>query len=85
MSLAFKDISDAPADLDVLGRFYDGIYVTRLSRSRRARIVGQHEALSRAPAGRLVRGNCYHIILALDGDRPGAASVSDYLARRIAA
>jgi GNAT superfamily N-acetyltransferase len=81
MSLVLKNISDAPADLDLLSRFYEGLYIAGFpDPNERESLANMKHYLSLRREG-WYGPNSYHIILALDGDRTVAASVSDYLAK----
>jgi GNAT superfamily N-acetyltransferase len=81
MSLVLKDISDAPDDLGRLARFYDGLYVAGFpDPNERESLANMQRYLQLRREGWYGPNN-YRILLALDGDRTVAASVSDYLAQ----
>jgi GNAT superfamily N-acetyltransferase len=80
MKLVIKDLSDAPEDLDRLSRFYDNLYVAGFpDPNERESLANMKRYLQLRREG-WYGPNHYHIMLALDGDRTVAASVSDYLA-----
>ena len=81
MSLVLQDISDAPDDLDRLSRFYDGLYVAGFPDPNERESLANMKRYLRLRRECWYGSNNYHIILALDGDRAVAASVSDYLAK----
>jgi GNAT superfamily N-acetyltransferase len=81
MSLVFQDITDAPADIERLSRFYDGLYVCGFpDPDERESLVNMKHYLKLRREGWYGPNN-YHIILALDGSDIIGASVSDYLAK----
>lgn len=81
MSLVLKDITDSPADLDLLARFYQGLYVAGFpDANERESLANMKHYLELRRQGWYGENN-YHIVLALDGERTVAASVSDYLAK----
>src|SRR5580704_19638027 len=80
MNLVFKDISDEPDDLDLLSRFYDDLYVAGFPDPNERESLANMKRYLKLRREGWYGENCYHIILALDGDRTVAASVSDYLA-----
>jgi GNAT superfamily N-acetyltransferase len=80
MSLVIKDISDGPEDLDRLSRFYHNLYIAGFpDPNERESLCNMKRYLKLRRDGWYGK-NHYHILLALDGDRTVAASVSDYLA-----
>ena len=80
MNLVFRDISDAPEDLDRLAHFYEQLYVEGFpDPDERESLANMKRYLQLRGQGWYGKNN-YHIILALDGDRTVGASVSDYLA-----
>jgi GNAT superfamily N-acetyltransferase len=80
MNLVFKDISDEPDDLDLLSQFYDDLYVAGFPDPNERESLANMKRYLKLRREGWYGENCYHIILALDGDRTVAASVSDYLA-----
>jgi hypothetical protein len=81
MPLVLNDISDRADDLDRLSRFYDELYVAGFpDADERESLANMKRYLQLRREGWYGTNN-YHIILALDGDRIVAASVSDYLAK----
>lgn len=81
MSLILKDISDSADDLDRLCRFYDGLYVAGFPNANERESLANMKRYLQLRRQGWYGPNNYHIILALDGDRAVAASVSDYLAK----
>ena len=80
MTLQLKDITDDPEDLDRLSRFYEGLYIAGFpDPNERESLANMKRYLKRKREGWYGK-NHYHIILALEGERTVAASVSDYLA-----
>jgi GNAT superfamily N-acetyltransferase len=80
MSLVFKDIADDAEGLDRLSKFYDGLYVAGFPDPNERESLANMQRYLRLRREGWYGPNNYHIILALDGDRTVAASVSDYLA-----
>jgi GNAT superfamily N-acetyltransferase len=81
MRLVFKDISDAPDDLERLAEFYCGLYEAGFPDANERESLANMQRYLRLKRECWYGPNNYHIILALDGDRTVAASVSDYLAK----
>jgi GNAT superfamily N-acetyltransferase len=80
MSVVFKDLSDERDDLDLLARFYAGLYVSGFPDPDERESLANMERYLELRRRGWYGPNSYHIILALDGERTVAASVSDYLA-----
>lgn len=80
MTLVLKDISDSPDDLDRLSRFYEGLYIASFPDANERESLANMERYLALRRQGWYGANNYHIILALDGERAVAASVSDYLA-----
>jgi GNAT superfamily N-acetyltransferase len=81
MSLVLNDISDESADFDCLSRFYDGLYIAGFPDANERESLANMKRYLQLRREGWYGPNNYHIILALDGDRTVAASVSDYLAK----
>src|SRR5580700_8885001 len=80
MILVFKDISDESDDFDRLSQFYDDLYVAGFPDPNERESLANMKRYLKLRREGWYGANHYHIILALDGDRTVAASVSDYLA-----
>jgi GNAT superfamily N-acetyltransferase len=80
MSIVFKDLSDERDDRDLLSRFYDDLYVAGFPDPDERESLANMERYLELRRHGWYGPNSYHIILALDGERTVAASVSDYLA-----
>ena len=81
MSVILKEIYDETADIALLSSFYSGLYIAGFpDANERESLANMKRYLELKREGWYELNN-YHIILALDGDRTVAASVSDYLAK----
>src|SRR5580700_8093942 len=80
MSLVMIDISDKGEDLERLTRFYDELYEAGFPDPNERESLENMKEYLRLKRRGWYGSNNYHIILSFDGDRPVAASVSDYLA-----
>jgi GNAT superfamily N-acetyltransferase len=80
MSLVMIDISDEGEDLERLTRFYDELYEAGFPDPNERESLENMKEYLRLKRRGWYGSNNYHIILSFDGDRPVAASVSDYLA-----
>jgi hypothetical protein len=76
----YRDLTDSPADVDLLTRFYDTLYVGEFpDPDERESLANMVDYLGRKRRGWYGPNN-YHILLAMDGDRPVGGSITDYLA-----
>ncbi|MGO9483867.1 MAG: GNAT family N-acetyltransferase [Rhodomicrobium sp.] len=80
MTLIIKELSDSPEDFNTLTRFYNELYIANFpDPDERESLANMKRYLQLKQEGWYGK-NSYHIILAFDGDKIVAASVSDYLA-----
>lgn len=79
--MRYVDLRSDPPDLDRLARFYDELFVPGFpDGDERESLATFAETLTKRDAG--FHGlNNYHILLLLDGERPVAASIFDYMAQ----
>lgn len=80
MTLVLNDITDGAVDLAHLSRFYEGLYVAGFPDPNERESLANMARYLKLRRDGWYGANNYHIILALDGERTVAASVSDYLA-----
>ncbi len=80
MNVVFRDISDAPEELDRLSRFYGELYMAGFPDPDERESLANMKRYLKLRRDGWYGPNNYHIILALDGDQTVGASVSDYLA-----
>lgn len=78
--MRFVDLRNIPDDLELLTRFYEDLFVPGFpDEDERESIDTFRDNLVKRDAGFYCDNN-YHILLLVDGDRPVAASIFDYLA-----
>lgn len=76
----FRELTDHPDDLAVLGEFYGTLYVSLFPDPDERESLENMAGYLRLKAQGWYGPNNYHIVLAFDGDRITGAVVADYLA-----
>lgn len=78
--LEFRDLSASPSDLALLDAFYAGVYIAGFPDPDERESRENMQNYLRLKREGWYGDNSYHILLAIDGGRPVACSISDYLA-----
>jgi len=81
VTLTFRELVADAGDFALLETFYRDLYVVGFPDPNERESLENMQSYLRLKAEGWYGDNSYHILLAVDGDRPVACSISDYLAR----
>lgn len=81
VSLEFRDLTSDPADLTLLAAFYNDVYIAGFPDPDERESLENMQNYLRLKRDGWYGANNYHILIAVEGGRPVACSISDYLSQ----